>query len=96
MCNPCVRAGPSENGGREGIRTPDPLLAKQVLSQLSYTPINCLPQYIFYDLRRNFNRHRTRKFRNSRNNNGNILRNDKAGTHSLCFREAHFHFLVKV
>jgi hypothetical protein len=25
-------------GGREGIRTPDPLLAKQVLSQLSYTP----------------------------------------------------------
>jgi hypothetical protein len=26
------------NGGREGIRTPDPLLAKQVLSQLSYTP----------------------------------------------------------
>jgi hypothetical protein len=27
-----------ENGGREGIRTPDPLLAKQVLSQLSYTP----------------------------------------------------------
>ena len=28
-----------EVGGREGIRTPDPLLAKQVLSQLSYTPI---------------------------------------------------------
>ena len=27
-----------EIGGREGIRTPDPLLAKQVLSQLSYTP----------------------------------------------------------
>ena len=27
-----------EFGGREGIRTPDPLLAKQVLSQLSYTP----------------------------------------------------------
>jgi hypothetical protein len=27
-----------KNGGREGIRTPDPLLAKQVLSQLSYTP----------------------------------------------------------
>ena len=26
-------------GGREGIRTPDPLLAKQVLCQLSYTPI---------------------------------------------------------
>ena len=26
-------------GGDEGIRTPDPLLAGQVLSQLSYTPI---------------------------------------------------------
>ena len=25
--------------GDEGIRTPDPLLAKQVLSQLSYTPV---------------------------------------------------------
>ena len=25
-------------GGREGTRTPDPLLAKQVLCQLSYTP----------------------------------------------------------
>ncbi len=29
---------PQEVGGREGARTPDPLLAKQVLSQLSYTP----------------------------------------------------------
>ena len=27
------------NSGDEGIRTPDPLLARQVLSQLSYTPI---------------------------------------------------------
>ena len=26
-------------GGAEGDRTPDPLLAKQVLSQLSYSPI---------------------------------------------------------
>ena len=26
------------NGGAEGTRTPDPLLAKQVLSQLSYGP----------------------------------------------------------
>ena len=26
-------------GGDEGVRTPDPLLAGQVLSQLSYTPI---------------------------------------------------------
>ena len=25
-------------GGAEGIRTPDPLLAKQVLYQLSYSP----------------------------------------------------------
>ncbi len=25
-------------GGAEGIRTPDPLLAKQVLSRLSYDP----------------------------------------------------------
>ena len=25
-------------GGAEGVRTPDPLLAKQVLSQLSYSP----------------------------------------------------------
>ena len=27
-------------GGDEGIRTPDPLLAGQVLYQLSYTPIS--------------------------------------------------------
>ena len=27
------------NGGDEEIRTPDPLLARQVLSQLSYAPI---------------------------------------------------------
>jgi hypothetical protein len=26
-------------GGPEGIRTPDPLVANQVLSQLSYRPI---------------------------------------------------------
>ena len=26
--------------GDEGIRTPDPLLARQVLSQLSYTPLH--------------------------------------------------------
>ena len=32
--NRCVRIG-----GDEEIRTPDPLLARQVLSQLSYTPI---------------------------------------------------------
>ena len=28
----------TEIGGGEEIRTPDPLLAKQVLSRLSYTP----------------------------------------------------------
>ncbi len=32
------RKGIKKNGGREGIRTPDPLVANQVLSQLSYTP----------------------------------------------------------
>ena len=30
----------SRTGGDDGIRTHDPLLAGQVLSQLSYTPIN--------------------------------------------------------
>ena len=30
---------PVITSGAEGIRTPDPLLARQVLSQLSYTPI---------------------------------------------------------
>jgi hypothetical protein len=28
-----------EGGGDEGTRTPDPLLAKEVLSQLSYIPV---------------------------------------------------------
>ena len=32
---------PKYSRGDEGIRTPDPLLARQVLSQLSYTP-RCL------------------------------------------------------
>ena len=31
--------------GDKGIRTPDPLLAGQVLSQLSYTPINLATTY---------------------------------------------------
>ncbi len=31
-------SGPKDRGGGEGTRTPDPLLAKQVLCQLSYTP----------------------------------------------------------
>ena len=30
---------PSGLGGDEENRTPDPLLARQVLSQLSYTPV---------------------------------------------------------
>ena len=29
----------TDDGGDEGTRTPDPLLAKEVLSQLSYIPI---------------------------------------------------------
>ncbi len=32
-------------GGDDGIRTHDPLLAGQVLSQLSYTPINMVGSY---------------------------------------------------
>ena len=32
-------SGPLSGGGDDGIRTHDPLLAGQVLSQLSYTPI---------------------------------------------------------
>ena len=34
-----VRSRSVQNGGGEGNRTHDPLRAKQVLSQLSYTPI---------------------------------------------------------
>jgi hypothetical protein len=34
----CVHLSMQMVGGAEGIRTPDPLLAKQVLSQLSYSP----------------------------------------------------------
>ena len=37
------------HGGDEEIRTPDPLLARQVLSQLSYTPMDMvLFGYLFY------------------------------------------------
>ena len=35
-------------GGDDGIRTHDPLLAGQVLSQLSYTPINEVCLLHFY------------------------------------------------
>jgi hypothetical protein len=34
--------GKRKNGGRDRDRTGDPLLAKQVLSQLSYTPTEVL------------------------------------------------------
>ena len=35
-------------GGDDGIRTHDPLLAGQVLSQLSYTPIFGLPPLLLF------------------------------------------------
>ena len=34
------------NGGGERDRTDDILLAKQALSQLSYTPISCIAEYL--------------------------------------------------
>ena len=36
--------------GDDGIRTHDPLLAGQVLSQLSYTPTLFLPHFIFFTM----------------------------------------------
>ena len=39
--------GLSANGDGE-IRTLDPLLARQVLSQLSYTPIGCGSSFLFF------------------------------------------------
>ena len=38
-------------GGDDGIRTHDPLLAGQVLSQLSYTPVRefCLKLFLFFE-----------------------------------------------
>ena len=38
-------------GGDDGIRTHDPLLAGQVLSQLSYTPIGVFVLCFFKDLK---------------------------------------------
>ena len=38
---------PSCAGGDDGIRTHDPLLAGQVLSQLSYTPIGVCMFFVF-------------------------------------------------
>ena len=40
----------SFHSGDEGIRTPDPLLARQVLSQLSYTPIGVLLYSFFQSM----------------------------------------------
>jgi hypothetical protein len=37
--NTCLLGVKDGNGGAEEARTPDPLLAKQVLSQLSYSPL---------------------------------------------------------
>ena len=37
-----------DRDGGEGIRTPDPLLAKQVLYQLSYTPGCDRPRFRFW------------------------------------------------
>ena len=36
----CLTQGQTTDGGDEEVRTPDPLRARQVLSQLSYTPIH--------------------------------------------------------
>ena len=43
--SPLVSACPGIRTGDDGIRTHDPLLAGQVLSQLSYTPIRCYCHY---------------------------------------------------
>ena len=42
------------HGGDDGIRTHDPLLAGQVLSQLSYTPIKMVGSYYLRFLFRKF------------------------------------------
>ena len=42
----------SNSGGDDGIRTHDPLLAGQVLSQLSYTPIRMVSSYLRFLFRK--------------------------------------------
>ena len=69
------------------------LLAKQVLSQLSYTPSARLLHLIFLHLRRYFQLLALQKFWSIWSN---ILRNDKTAADALCFREAHFQFLVEM
>ena len=41
----------SDTSGDEGIRTPDPLLARQVLSQLSYAPLRGLGLFFLFGLK---------------------------------------------
>ena len=43
----CVLSLDFQRSGAEGIRTPDPLLARQVLSQLSYNPGSGFISYFF-------------------------------------------------
>ena len=40
----------STNGGDEEDRTPDPLRARQVLSQLSYTPMSFSTYFIIHSM----------------------------------------------
>ena len=48
---PCRWLGPISLGGDNRDRTDDPLLAKQVLSQLSYTPVFPALGYFFFKVR---------------------------------------------
>jgi hypothetical protein len=56
-------------GGRGRDRTGDPLLAKQVLSQLSYTPMRC-NHYTLNSLQRAFSNCSNFYFRSIRSDNG--------------------------
>ncbi len=67
-----TRTPQSRTGGGERTRTDDPLLAKQVLSQLSYTPaLHSRPKppsepSVSYKTNRPFRRHPVRRFPTSR------------------------------
>ena len=56
----------STNGGDEEDRTPDPLRARQVLSQLSYTP-RSFQRILFYQVCRNLSIHFFEDFKNPQN-----------------------------
>ena len=56
----------STNGGDEEDRTPDPLRARQVLSQLSYTPMSFSTYIIIYFVS-NFVNTFFKSFKNSQN-----------------------------